>query len=226
MKNILLIVGLLVSFLEAKTYTLNATFLDYSCGDMCYAHFKTKEKEFFLVDGWERESFWNGNENKKYKVVYSKRKEFFEPAGEEITMEILESAKLIKVAKVWKDGEITSDEYNQLKASLFVSMDNKLKIGVVMPSADCTSYDSQLMEAPIMKFNKKAVKMYAQCLDNNLRMDFPQTNKGMKFLINEFTKKNKVIGSQDSVVFTFSAKGFTRAKREKLIEIQNVNSAI
>ena len=220
MKNILLVVSLLVSFLEAKTYTMNATFVSYDCGDSCYATFKSKGKNISLMDEWDRENFWSAKENQKFKVTYTKKKEYYEPAGEEISFEILESVKQIKSKNVWKNEQVVSDEYPQLKAILFASMDHHVKIGVVMASSACKKYDSKLLNAPDIIFNNRAVKMYAQCIDKNMRMDFPATDKGMKYLMNEFTRKNSVTGKQDNVTFTFSARGFSKAKRAKLQEIK------
>ena len=72
------------------------------------------------------------------------------------------------------------------------------------------------MNAPVIKFNGTLVKMYAQCLSDNSRMDFPQSYAGNDYVINQFKVKNEVIIEQGGYAFTFSAKGFQRAYNKEV----------
>ena len=133
-------------------------------------------------------------------------------------------AGLFDSSDVWKNGEIESKDNSNLIATIFLSGDNQLKIGIKMPSDDCTGFGAMAMEAPAMNFNGTVVKMYAQCLSSNVRMDFPQSNAGVNYITNEFNSKKNVIVSQDGYSFTFSTNGFKKEyqiQTDKAIEESN-----
>ena len=124
----------------------------------------------------------------------------------------------------WIDGQVTSNEVPSFKAILFTSLGGELKVGLLLPSDECTSYEENVMKAPAMEFNGTLVKMYAQCLGNNSRMDFPRSIAGMSYLINEFKRKEIVLVQQDGFTFTFSAKGFNseyNSEMKKALAEQN-----
>ena len=120
----------------------------------------------------------------------------------------LSFAGLFESSNIWKNGTIESKEYNTLSATLYVGGDNKIRVGISMHSDDCRRFEDDVYETGTMKFNGTLVKMFAQCVGNNERMDFPQTYNGNNFLVNEFDTKRNVVAAQDDITFTFSTNGF------------------
>jgi len=125
---------------------------------------------------------------------------------------------------VWEDGTIECKEYTTIGAIIYVNGDNQMGVGITMPSDDCSSFESTAVETGGMYFNNTMVKMYAQCIGNGSRMDFPQSNAGINYINNEFSTKNIVVMKQDGYSFTFSTNGFIKEfnkEKEKVIAEAN-----
>ncbi len=110
----------------------------------------------------------------------------------------------------WIDGEVISGQMDTLKAVLYASTDGEVRMGLIMPSEDCVTFNENVLDAPVMIINATFVKMSAQCVGVNSRMDFPRTNAGLQYMINEFKVNNQVIMQQDGYIFSFSAVGFQK----------------
>jgi hypothetical protein len=127
-------------------------------------------------------------------------------------------------ATKWEDSSIESKENSDIGATIFLGGDNQLKVGITMASDECTKFEGEAYNAPGMLFNGTMVQMYAQCISNGLRMDFPRSNAGVNYITNEFKTKDKVVISQDGYSFTFSTKGFSKEyKKEYDLAIAEAN---
>lgn len=104
---------------------------------------------------------------------------------------------------------VLSAEYGE---SIFLRIfENGLKeknIGIILPSDECSAFDSMPVEVSSMYINGKKVQMLAQCIYKGIKMDYPKTSAGQEYVINEFKNKNKVIYKQNEMSITFSARGF------------------
>lgn len=121
---------------------------------------------------------------------------------------LLTSTASFSGENVWDDDGIDSEFGPFVRATIFRNSFGVNNVGIIFPSDECNGFDSELFRAPSYKVNGTLVKIYAQCISEGMRMDFPATNAGRSYVINQFKSKNVVIYSQDKIDIKFSAKGF------------------
>ena len=117
-------------------------------------------------------------------------------------------------AKEWQNNYVESNQIKLIKATLFKNGLGQINIGIVAPTDECSGFSNTIMQAPSFKINGTNVRMYAQCISKNERMDFPETEAGRTYIIyiiNEFKTKSQVSYEQSGITISFNAKGFTKA---------------
>lgn len=122
----------------------------------------------------------------------------------------------------WEGGEIESKVSPSLTLNLFKNGAGQLNVGISYPSTQCVTFTKEVMDASSFKINGVAVKMYAQCVANGRRMDFPATARGKEYVMSELKTKNSVTYEQDEVVLTFSAIGFNKAIESVLASTEGI----
>lgn len=119
----------------------------------------------------------------------------------------------------WQDGYVFSEETESVALVIYKDNYDGINIGVEFDYVDCQEFSDEIYDTESMSFNGTLVKMYAQCVGQNVRMDFPRTDRGMEYVMNELRTKDKVIVEQDGVIFTFGTKNFeNEVEREKVSE--------
>ncbi|MDR0483703.1 MAG: hypothetical protein LBH40_00285 [Alphaproteobacteria bacterium] len=112
----------------------------------------------------------------------------------------------------WESNSVDSMEASSIVTlKIFENGYGEKNIGIIFPSDECDSFKKIPMNAPSYYINNTKVQIMAQCLAKNVRMDFPKTDAGRDYLINELKTKDKVVYKQDDASITFSTKGFTNA---------------
>ena len=108
----------------------------------------------------------------------------------------------------WENKSITSSTDYESTATLYISQDKSIMFGIQSPSDDCERWEDDSYSAGSLKFNGKMVKMTTQCVESGLRLDYPTTDLGIKYIINEFLTKAIVIVSYDEGEDEFSSNNF------------------
>lgn len=145
----------------------------------------------FLVN----EKFSMGNEMKS-KVI-------------SISLCLIFSSSTFASSKIWSNEGIDSNISSEVKVTLFQNLRGSVNIGITFPSDDCLEFEERALTAPSYSINGTLVKSYAQCIGKGRRMDFPATDAGTEYVINQFKQKNTVVYGQDGYEITFSAIGFS-----------------
>lgn len=114
----------------------------------------------------------------------------------------------------WVDDSVDSNLGSIIQLTVFKSTVGQLDVGITFPSEDCLSFSSEVRQAPSYRINGVAVKMLAQCVGKGRRMDFPATEKGTEYLMNELRKKQSITYEQDDATVKFSAVGFIEAMKK------------
>lgn len=114
-------------------------------------------------------------------------------------------------ADMWVGDGIDSDLGPMVRVVIFENSYGSKNVGLTFPSSECRAYEQDVQQAPSYQINGMEVQTYAQCIGAGVRLDFPATPAGMRYVIEQFHSQQQVAYSQDGVTVTFNTYGFRHA---------------
>ena len=131
-----------------------------------------------------------------------------------VTLAALFASTALAQSDRWEDNRIDSNFGGAIQAVIFANASGDKSVGIVFPSEECLGFDQEIYQAPEYLVNGESMSFFAQCIGLGVRIDFPATKQGLKYIINQFQSKPQVIYAQDGVQVIFQTVGFSEAYKE------------